>query len=120
MLRRISLVAAAVAIAGATLTPAATASVEASCEAGRFCWFQFDNFGGAVTSYRSTNPGQCYGIGGAGYTRSYINNTGVQGYFYASKDCSGSPGGVMLPNKQATDTGVYAYTFRDACVTCKS
>lgn len=123
MKRRFSTAAGVLALACSFMFPAtsfaATEAVTASCDPGRFCWWQHQDFVGQGVSYSRVTPGACTGIGDQQYVRSYINHTPIQGWFYRSKDCSGEPGGVMLPNKQARDIGTWAFTFREGCVTCQ-
>jgi len=113
----LSVVSAGPASASADRTAEAPSKVAAAgtCGTTQFCTWSLKDFYG--TKYAIPDHGNGVCMTGNNYqARSYINNTGIQGYFYANAGCSGRSRGISKGRN--ADIGFTARSFLFACVTC--
>ena len=101
--------------ASAAPTEGAAVAAAGTCSSGRFCtWTQVDYYG---TKYTIPDYGNNVCMTGGNYSaRSYINNSGIQGYFYANSGCTGRARAITRGSSR--DIGFTARSFFFACVTC--
>jgi hypothetical protein len=102
------------AVSAAPAGPAA-----APCGAGWNCWWAGTNFTGPESSRQDLRPpGSCASAPGS-IVRSYAFYGGQEGYFFQSNNCTG-PSRAVVANSESADLGFDAYSFKSACVSCKS
>jgi hypothetical protein len=103
-----------------TVAPAASAAPSAKitsvCPAGSNCWWPLVNYGGPVAKWEHVSSG-CFSFPDF-FVRSYSFYGGQEGYFYRTRDCSGT-GTWVLVNTESPDIGFNAYSFKGACVSCR-
>jgi hypothetical protein len=84
------------------------------CGRTQFCVWASANYTGDKHGIPDRGTGICWvGIP----TRSFINNSNVEGYFYANGNCSGRARAVTGHTRSA-DIGYTAQSFLTACVSC--
>jgi hypothetical protein len=75
------------------------------------------NYGGSSHLYLDTIANGCFSVA----VRSYDNrDSRLEGYFYAGPNCDGSVIRTVNRGSQSPDIGGTAYSFKVACVSCRS
>lgn len=80
-----------------------------------FCVWSGTNFTGTKRGMPAHRNGICYQFSQA--VRSYVDYGAYEGYFYATRECTGRARAVTK-NTQSANIGYAAWSFRYACVSC--
>ncbi|MQA77020.1 MAG: hypothetical protein GEV10_00820 [Streptosporangiales bacterium] len=101
--------------ASAAPTPATESAQAGTCAAGDFCIWRYRNYTGTIGVIIDQPNGSCpWKLD----KQSYINNTGIEGYFYSGANCTGRVKPVT--HNSRGNIGFVARSFKHACVSCRT